>query len=61
MSRKCVPCREDLGLLIMRTATMIRRKADSNVYMNKIHKITGSDGFSDIWQNMRMKMSTRRI
>ena len=34
MSRKCVPCREDLGLLIMRTATMIRRKADSNVYMD---------------------------
>ena len=45
MSRKCVPCREELGLLIMRTATMIRRKADSNVYMNKVHKITGSNGW----------------
>ena len=45
MSRKCVRCREELGLLIMRTATMIRRKADSNVYMNKVHKITGSNGW----------------
>ena len=31
--------------MILRTATMIRRKADSNVYMSKVHKITGSNGW----------------
>ena len=45
MCRKDLPCREELGLLILRTATMIRRKADSNVYMSKVHKITGSNGW----------------
>ena len=45
MCRKDLPCREELGLLILRTATMIRRKADSNIYMSKVHKITGSNGW----------------
>lgn len=45
MCRKDLPCKEDIGLLILRTATMLRRRADSNVYMSKVHKITGANGW----------------
>ena len=67
MCRKDLPCREELGLLILRTATMIRRKADSNVYMSKVHKITGSNGWilgyladheNDIEENFCVTRST---
>ncbi|MGN0205223.1 MAG: MarR family winged helix-turn-helix transcriptional regulator [Coprococcus sp.] len=45
MAEKCILCGDDLGLLIMRTATMIRRHADANVYMSRVKKITGANGW----------------
>lgn len=45
MEDKCTPGKCDIGLLIMRTATMIRRRADANTYMNQLHKITGANGW----------------
>lgn len=38
-------CRDRLGLLIMRTAILIRRQADSNLYMNEVNKVTGANGW----------------
>lgn len=45
MSEKCMLDNEDMGILIMRTATMIRRRADSNTYMSRVRKITGANGW----------------
>lgn len=45
MSEKCTPDQCDIGLLLMRTATMIRRRADANTYMGQLHKITGANGW----------------
>lgn len=38
-------CRDRLGLLIMRTGAMVRRHADSNIYMNEVNKVTGANGW----------------
>lgn len=45
MSGKCTPGKDDIGLLLMRTTTMIRRRADANTYMSQLHKITGPNGW----------------
>lgn len=45
MAEKLTPCQCDIGLLIMRAATMIRRRADANTYMSELHKITGANGW----------------
>ena len=45
MAEKWTPGKCDIGLLIMRTATMIRRQADANTYMSQLHKITGANGW----------------
>lgn len=45
MIEKDIPGKDDLGLLIMRTAIMIRRQADASVYMSRVKKITGANGW----------------
>lgn len=45
MLENCMPGKDDLGLLIMRTAIMIRRHADASVYMSRVKKITGANGW----------------
>lgn len=46
MHEECAAaCKCDTGLLIMRTATVIRRRADAGTYMNELHRITGANGW----------------
>ena len=44
MSEKCKAC-NDTGLMIIKTATMVRRHADKNIYMNQLKKVTGPNGW----------------
>lgn len=45
MCGKVLPFEDDLGLLVMRTASMIRRRAESNIYMSRVRMITGANGW----------------